>query len=328
MNEEAEQEQREWEAEVAENLQQLYEQSDCGCDGVKILTIDGTAVSQKRGKVLLSGYDYTRHQTTLYDFESGNIQMGPLTRVKRNRNAAVTLRNGNVMVFGGHNEDGFLTSCELLDVKKMTFSEVGHMLKARHFLSAVLLKSGLVFIVGGYDMSCELYDPADNSFRASKAKTSTDRFGHSASLLPNGKVLVCGGDGNFYEMQTTEIYDPETDSFSDGPMMNVKRCYHTATTLADGRVLVCAGDVNEDDDMRLSTEIYDPESNSFSLGPELNIGRHHHFASLLPDGRVWVGGGDTTDSRITTEFFNPDTNSFTPAIYMWDGYQEAIASPY
>ena len=74
------------------------------------------------------------------------------------------------------------------------------------------------------------------------------RDGHTATLLPDGKVLVAGGlDGSLVE--TSELYDPHTNTWisraymtwtSYGPMVG-KRRGHTATLLPGGKVLVAGG---------------------------------------------------------------------------------------
>lgn len=41
------------------------------------------------------------------------------------------------------------------------------------------------------------------------ANMAFPRFGHTASILSNGNVLITGGNVNGY-MQTAELYDPST----------------------------------------------------------------------------------------------------------------------
>ena len=85
-----------------------------------------------------------------------------------------------------------------------TFSE-GH--------TATLLQGGGILIVGGDDYAdenrlgdrTELYDPDTGTWRNTGA-LNIARYSHTATLLPNGKVLVAGG-GNT-EANTVELYDP------------------------------------------------------------------------------------------------------------------------
>ena len=87
------------------------------------------------------------------------------------------------------------------------------------------------------------------------------RFSATATLLPNGKVLISGGtqDGNV-GLSSTELYDPVTNTFAAStstPTMNQKRFAATATLLPDGKALI-AGGVSFDVGAFSSTELYDP----------------------------------------------------------------------
>jgi hypothetical protein len=66
---------------------------------------------------------------------------------------------------------------------------------------------------------------------------------HTATLLPNGKVLIAGGCfGNGGPGQSTaELYDPATAAFSPTGSMADARCNHTATLLGNGQVLIAGG---------------------------------------------------------------------------------------
>ena len=56
------------------------------------------------------------------------------------------------------------------------------------------------------------------------------RAGHTATLLPDGRVLVAGGDF----IDTAELWDPETGTFYAAGSMTDARSGHTATLLPDG----------------------------------------------------------------------------------------------
>jgi hypothetical protein len=74
------------------------------------------------------------------------------------------------------------------------------------------------------------------------AVMSTVRYGHSATLLPTGSVLVAGGlSNNNILLSTAELYDPGTATWSLTGSLNVSRQYQTATLLQTGSVLVAGG---------------------------------------------------------------------------------------
>ena len=105
---------------------------------------------------------------------------------------------------------------------------------------------------------------------------SIDRIGHTATLLPNGKVLIAGGQtpGCCFFVPTifssAELYDPATGSFTPTGDMTTARIGHTATLIPDGRVLVTGGFGLTDTGSGprwgplTSAELYDPAAGTFS----------------------------------------------------------------
>jgi hypothetical protein len=73
---------------------------------------------------------------------------------------------------------------------------------------------------------------------------NTAREAHTATLLPDGKVLVAGGyywDGSFHYLNSAEVYDPAAGTWTASGNLNTARESHTATLLPDGKVLVAGG---------------------------------------------------------------------------------------
>lgn len=141
-------------------------------------------------------------------------------------------------------------------------------------------------------------------------------FGHTASLLPDGRVLVAGG----FEDLGAEIYDPDTGTWTATAPMVAMRDGHTATVLADGNVLVVGG---ADTDMRpahTSAEIYDPRADTWTATGSMVSSRAHHTANLLPDGRVLVAGGEDHLPRgakhASAEIYDPATGQWSAATEM------------
>jgi hypothetical protein len=308
-------EELEWESELAENIISLIKS---GCSDAIRIVVNGTSMRKQHGLVLICGQMSSSSKPTatqLYDPTTNSIRWGPDMKFGRCEQAMTHLPTGGVVVFGGNKHAASESihkirrlSYELLNANTLVFSAHIHPLNDRLGGAAVLLKSGMVFLVGGYNrMSfahCEFYNPLTQEFSPSNAKLRLHRYAHTASLLPDGKVLVCGGT---FCVNDAEIYDPVTDSFSHHIQMRRTRSYHAAAALPDGRILVVGGAGGGSSQ---STEIYDPETCSFSLGPRMLVKRRGSFCSPLPDGRIIVGGGTEEQASMTTEIFDPIKNVF------------------
>ena len=132
------------------------------------------------------------------------------------------------------------------------------------------------------------------------------RWVHTATLLPNGKVLVAGGaDNSGKVLATAEIYDPASGTWTATASLATARNGHTATLLPNGKVLVVGGN-NENNIFFTSAELYDPASGMWSAAGSLNQSRSSHTAILLNNGKVLVAGGNRNSGPVATaELFDP-----------------------
>jgi hypothetical protein len=134
----------------------------------------------------------------------------------------------------------------------------------------------------------------------------------TATLLPNGKVLIAGGfDSGTTAVNSTQLYHPTTNTFSAGPPMKHARGGPTATLLPNGKVLIAGG--NDGNGDLNSTELYDIATNTFAPGPSLIAARYGGAAALLPNGKVLIVGGVAYPSGplSSTEIYDPSANSFS-----------------
>ncbi|WP_437683356.1 Kelch repeat-containing protein [Sorangium sp. So ce131] len=125
-----------------------------------------------------------------------------------------------------------------------------------------------------------------------KRRMSTRRAGSTATLLRDGRVLVAGGFGPDGPNASSEVFDPESDTWSPPTPMITGRFRHTATALNDGRVLVAGGVERSIHGPALSSaEVFDPVSGTWSQVRPMSTDRYAHTATRLLDGRVVVAGG-------------------------------------
>jgi hypothetical protein len=148
------------------------------------------------GKVLVTGGGSPTAE--LYDPNSGSFSATGGMETGRNSHTATLLNTGKVLVAGGGGN-----TAELYDPTSGTFSPTGSMEIARLYQTATLLNDGRVLVTGGDDVqtqtgftitlsSAELFDPVSGTFTAAADMTAARAF-HTATLLPNGGVLVVGG---------------------------------------------------------------------------------------------------------------------------------------
>lgn len=137
----------------------------------------------------------------------------------------------------------------------------------------------------------------------------TPRAAHTATLLKNGQVLVCGGFSGS-TIATAEIYDPNSKTFKLVGNMTVPRAGHTATLLPDGKVLIAGG---YNGNYLSSTEIFDPAINTFTSAGMMTTARSGQTATLLNNGKiVLVGGLGTGWSFLeSAELYNILTGTFS-----------------
>ena len=137
---------------------------------------------------------------------------------------------------------------------------------------------------------------------------TTARFYHTATLLPNGKVLVAGGFIGLSYTNSAELYDPPTGTWTPTGSMNFPRIGHTATLLMNGKVLVAGGG---DFVLDSSAELYDPGTGTWTKTGAMNYARGLHTATLLPNGRVLVSGGTAQGAAPTAEIYDPTSQTWT-----------------
>ena len=288
-----------------------------------------TATLLPDGRVLIVGgdsrdSDYASAEVwdpATESFES----FGPAGKImQRPRGATATfLLDGRLLIIGGgDDDDGRSGSAEVWDPATGSLRPAGSLTQARSRHTATLLPDGRVLVVGGLvddeDLDgaaeAEIWDPATESFGSAGSLIEVRNW-HTATLLPDGRVLVVGG----YGVDTAEVWDPATASFEAAGSLAGWRYDHTATLLPDGRVLVVGGVIDRPVECGARcalAQVWDPARASFEPAGSLADRRHGHTATLLPDGRVLVVGGSVDSEHgllATAEIWTPTDASASAA---------------
>jgi N-acetylneuraminic acid mutarotase len=288
------------------------------------------AIALDTGKILIAGgyNDQYLNTAELFDPATGTFSAVGNMSSARIGAVGVLLRDGTAYIVGGYNNGSYLSSAEIYDPSAQTFStSSAYLLDSREDATATLLSDGKVLIAGGYGMSSsastvgflnsvEIFDPATKTMAIASTMNSA-RYGHSATLLSDGKVLVAGGCTNSEAgitlcdqyVGTAEVYDPSTGAWTKTGTMNTPRIGHTASLLPDGTVLI-AGGTDQNKAPVAAAEIYDPTSGQFTQTGSLATPRTNHTATNLPDGRVLIAGGYSDHYLASAEVYDPNSKTF------------------
>jgi len=134
----------------------------------------------------------------------------------------------------------------------------------------------------------------------------------SITMLDNGLALVAAGINTAGILNTAELYNPATATFSLTGNLNTPRYDHTATLLDNGMVLIAGGWNNGG--IVGSAELYNPSSGTFASTCNLITPRLYHTATHLQNGMVLIAGGSNGTGAIwsSAELYDPTTGVFTP----------------
>jgi N-acetylneuraminic acid mutarotase len=228
------------------------------------------AVLMPNGTVLVAGGADSNTQNILaiaqiYDPSTNTWSTVAPMSTPRWQHTGVVLQDGTVLVAGGSSgtccddPTALLASAEVYNPTANTWTVVGSMATARASHTAAVLGNGQAVVAGGMTAfvvtpyqngggtlaSAEIYDPVAQVW--SPAGTMlTSRTYHTMTVLPNGMVLVAGGEsfeaaGSSTTLSEAELYDPTTNSWSAAASMNQARYAHTATPIGTGSVIVTGG---------------------------------------------------------------------------------------
>ena len=257
-----------------------------------------TATILRDGCVLIVG-GYTALDTDtasaeIFDPTTNTFSRTGSLNTARHEHSATLLPDGRVLVIAGYGSGAWLSSAEIYDPATGQWSITQPIFAHGVCHTATLLKDGRVLVMAGVTRSgspgpddrVEIFDPKTNRWQ--KAALHENTLGrHTATLLPDGRVLVAEGYAD------PAIYDPARDTWQPTGKPAVRRSASRAVLLQDGRVLLTGGYLSQDGENVFinSVEVYDLASNAWQQATPLAQARFNHTATLLPDGRALIVGG-------------------------------------
>lgn len=290
--------------------EQTYEQGDTL--GAGVIVYKGTADQFVDSNVAVGAIYY--YETFLFDEipnygDSRDLNATPGSMIRARISHSQTLMaDGRVLLVGGVGYDGPLADAEIFNPATLQFSEVFFEMRTSRFgHTATLLPDGRVLIVGGYEEgfldtldTAEIFDPETEKFDWVDDNMFVGRASHTATLLPDGTVLITGGTDGANGFKSAEIFDPEDETFTlQESEMVFSRYGHTATGIYidDVPYVLIAGGfdgfatVPYASFYNVETGIFADAQGDTTLETKLFKGRLSHSANALLDGRVLIAGG-------------------------------------
>jgi hypothetical protein len=295
---------------------------------------------QDNNRVLITGGKSSNGDLTsaeIYDSSLGQFRQNPPSSMNQGRslhtatllpNGSLNSPPGSVLVAAGRHGATPLKTAEIFNPVTETFAFTGMLNIQRKRHAANLLQNGTVFVEGGASVSngqpvdvgtptAETFTPSTEMWSIHPPQDmSTGRTEHTATLLPDGTVLVCGGIST---LLPSDLYNPTSQTFSTVGGVLHARQRHVSLLLTNpawgplvGKVLAIGGaftgspvfgGIQEALD---TVELYDPSTHQFSLFGTMTEARQNHTATMLNDGRILIAGGVSSPSiSETAELVTP-----------------------
>jgi len=191
-------------------------------------------------------------------------------------------------------------------------------------IHGAVLHTGKVLLWGypigrnGGPSPARLYDPVANTVTDVTLPFPVDIFCAGQSLMRDGRVMVAGGLDDFHYpadsgIFNSTIFDPASNTWSTGPLMNASRWYPTTLPMPDGTILVASGTANNGTQIQISMESYDLSTNTWTLLPSsANMptpNDDYPLFNVLPNGDIFWAAPRLT--QLGSNLYNPTTQTWS-----------------
>jgi hypothetical protein len=271
------------------------------------------AVLLADGRVFVTGFFVSGSSRTqapeIYDPATGRWAETSVPKGAKYSDCMTVLTNGSVLAISGNVSPLSGPPEEAYNPTNEIWTSISAMATKFESPTATLLQNGEVLVSGvnglGYiaqmpdpkivnqpvPANAELFHPATGTWTViTNFMTRHVNSRHTATLLPNGKVLFVVAEWFGKATNSPQIFDPASGTWSATGDMNERRDRYSATLLADGKVFVVGGIWNGY--YPSSAELYDSEKGTWeTVSAHPTTARWDHTATLLSDGNVLIAGG-------------------------------------
>ncbi len=255
------------------------------------------------------------------------IHQGDMT-ITRYDHSADLLPNGLLLIAGSgvvfntphFTRDGDVCLADLYDPRSGIVNRTvkTSVCRFRHTSSMIHIhNSTKVLLAGGVEegwlASGDVFHVTTGTFHPVNNSMTEPRVFHTATVLPNGHVIIAGGCRKEADcLDTLILYNSRLNRFIPlSARMSAKRAFHTATYIPsiEAILFVSSG----------TFDLFDVSTLTFVGNGTTLQDRQDHTATLLLDGRVLFTGGSHDYGLTSCEIYNPLTNIFTQAANMSAG---------
>ena len=256
----------------------------------KVLIVGGATVNSATDKQDQKELKHL-HLTEMYDYKTNTWTESPPMKVARWEHTSTALPSGDILVVGGENSEGLLSSTELFDVENNEWVVLDNLSypRARHV--AVLLSSNKVLVAGGGSESAEIYDVESKQWTKIGGLSQNLNLS-AASALPGGKAIIVGGYGTEGAQYQVEIYNPEFDTWNMGPKIPKPRVRASFLELDKNALLLAGG--NQD----THSWIFDTSTLTWTKAAKMFTARTGQAATKISEGRILVSGGENRKGQM------------------------------
>jgi hypothetical protein len=251
----------------------------------------------------------------IFDPSSNKFTAAPSMTEGRGWHTAALLSNGKLLVAGGLDAQmSSLVSAAVFDPNQGTWAAITPGAGAKHTWGSMVTTQGQTILVGGADVSqgqqglqlngfptprVERFDAQSNGFTTGPQNVG-DRVFMGVNAISTGKALFAGGEGvsgqQLAVVDTTELYDGSTNTFSSGPTLNVGRFGAEVAEIATSSDQLIVGGADAQGAPTPVCEVYGAYGNTIIGTVNMQTPRTDFKAVTLRDGRVLVVGGFDSSS--------------------------------